>query len=141
MTLAAMTVAIALSQRSQIAVTINGDEINVGSTAPMIYKGRVLVPLRVVFESLGATVEWIPEKATAVVSKGDTIAKVFTGSPILEVNGEERYMDTEPQHLYGVMRVPLRAISEVIGAQVEWDRSTRTVKIMVAKDGDEPSWE
>ena len=113
----------------QLIITLNDEELSTGDAPALIHKGRVLVPVRSIFEKLGATVSWDPVHATVTISRDDLIAKLFTGSQVLEVNGDERIMDIEPQHWNGVMRIPLRAVSELLGGKVHWDSATRTVHI------------
>lgn len=105
----------------------------------IIYKSRVLVPVRSVFERLGATVTWDPATATVSLERGTMFAKVFTGSQSLEVNGETRLMDVEPQNWNGVMRIPLRAVGEMLGAKIHWDSPNRTVHIWSPPITDPPA--
>ncbi len=119
----------AITIGQNLTIKVNDDVLSTGDAPALIHKGRVLVPVRSIFEKLGATVLWEPNIATVTITRGDLIAKLFTGSQKLEVNGEERIMDIEPQHLNGVMRIPLRVVSELLGAKVHWDAPARTVLI------------
>ena len=50
---------------ADISVTIDGRELDM-ETSPIVDGGRVLMPIRSTFESLGATVEWNSDTNTAV---------------------------------------------------------------------------
>ncbi|MBQ3110796.1 MAG: copper amine oxidase N-terminal domain-containing protein [Clostridia bacterium] len=99
---------------------------------PVIVEGRTLVPLRSVFEALGATVEWNNEKRAAISEKGDLVVVVAIDSKEMMVDGTPKAIDVPAQIMNGRTMVPVRAVAEAFGCKVEWDNATRTVIITTA---------
>jgi hypothetical protein len=88
--------------------------------AALIKGGTILVPLRSMFEQTGATVSYDPATKTVDVSKPGAEVKVTVGKPVVSINGEERPLDVPPEIYKGAVVVPLRVISEGMGAYVLW---------------------
>jgi hypothetical protein len=99
--------------------------------AALVRNGVVMVPLRSMFEQLGATVSWDEATRTADVSKPGSDVKVTLGKPVVVVNGEERPLDVAPMTYRGSVVVPVRVISEAMGAYVQWIPERRVVVVRV----------
>jgi len=99
---------------------------------PMIGNGRVLVPLRGVFEQLGATVTWDPSAQTVLAERGATSVSLRIGSSQAFVNGQPQVLDAPAMLVAGRTLVPLRFISQALGAVVAWDAASSTVQITSA---------
>jgi len=124
-----LALAAAMAAAQDIAVKVNGDEVSFPVQQPIQEEGRVMVPLRGVFEQLGAYVTWHPETQTVQAVKGNTDVRVRIGSHIAEVNGERQQLDVPPELINGTTLVPLRFVSESLGAKVDWNNETRLVNI------------
>jgi len=96
---------------------------------PVVAGGRVLVPLRGVFERLGATVLWNPATNVVTAQRGDTQVQLVIGGRQANVNGRVVLLDVPATIVGGRTLVPLRFVSEAMGAQVDWDNATRVVTI------------
>src|SRR3990172_1663460 len=96
---------------------------------PVVIGGRVLVPLRGVFERLGAFVQWDPASNTVIATRGDTQVRLTIGSRQAFVNQRVVFLDVPALIVQGRTLVPLRFVSEAMGARVDWDAATRTVFI------------
>src|SRR5579864_4292854 len=96
---------------------------------PMIASGRVLVPLRGVFQRLGAEVFWDSGTQTVTAGRGDTIITLRIGNTQAQINGQPTPMDVPAMLVGGRTLVPLRFISQALGAEVSWDETSATVKI------------
>jgi hypothetical protein len=96
---------------------------------PVIDNGRVLVPLRGVFERLGAGVTWAPASETVLAQRGATSVSLQIGSPQAFVNGQPQTLDVPAMLVGGRTMVPLRFVSQALGAGVAWDAATSTVQI------------
>ena len=96
---------------------------------PVIVNGRTLVPLRAIFEALGATVEWDGSTQTVTSTLKGTTLKLTIGSNVLYKNGTPITLDVPAQLINNRTMVPVRAVSEAFGANVKWDGDTRTVYI------------
>ena len=88
--------------------------------AALIKGGTILVPLRSMFEQMGATVSYDPATQSVDVTKAGADVKVTVGKPIVTINGEDRPLDVPPEIYHGVLVVPVRVISETMGAYVQW---------------------
>jgi hypothetical protein len=97
--------------------------------SPMIASGRVLVPLRGVFERLGAVVAWDPGTQTVLAQRGGTSVQLRIGAPQAMIDGQPTYMDVPPMLVGGRTLVPLRFVSQALGAQVDWNAANATVAI------------
>ena len=94
---------------------------------PAIIDGEVLLPLRKVFQSMGAKVDWDDEKRTATVTKGNVELVLEAGSSTLLRNGDEVELDIPPQIVNNRLLVPLQALSYGFGARANWDERKNSV--------------
>jgi hypothetical protein len=97
--------------------------------AALVRGNTILVPLRSMFEQTGATVSYDPASKTVDVSKPGSDVKVTVGRPEVVINGESRPLDVPPEIYKGTVVVPLRVISEGMGAYVQWVPERRTVVV------------
>jgi hypothetical protein len=111
-----------------IKVQLNGVQLNF-DVQPQLIDSRTMVPMRKIFETLGATVEWYNEAQVAVASKGDIIIELKIGSTIMIKNKQAIFLDVPPQVIDGRTLVPVRAVAESFDAEVKWDENTKTVLI------------
>ncbi len=111
-----------------INICVNGKYLNL-DVPPIIESGRTLVPVRGVFESINADVEWLPESQKVKISKGGSIITLNINSNVAYINQESVKLDVPARIVDGRTLVPIRFISEGIGASVGWDDTTRTVII------------
>ena len=88
--------------------------------AALVKGGTLLIPLRSMFEQMGATVSYDAASKTATVSKPGAEVKVTVGKPEVSINGEARPLDVPPMIYQGSVLVPVRVISEGMGAYVQW---------------------
>jgi hypothetical protein len=88
--------------------------------AALVKGGTVLIPLRSMFEQMGASVSYDPGSKTVTVSKPGSEVQVTVGKPEVVINGESRPLDVPPMMYRGHVLVPVRVISEGMGAYVQW---------------------
>ncbi len=116
-----------------VTVKLDGETLNF-EQPPVIIEGRTLVPLRAIFEALGASVEWDDATKTVTSAKGNVTIKLTIGSNVLYKNGEAVELDVPAQIVgEGYTMVPARAIAESYGVIVDWDDSTKTVLLTSAE--------
>ncbi len=115
--------------QAAITVTVDGDPVIFGGTPPQMIGGRILVPLRGVMEKIGAQVSWQPELRTAVATKGATTVVLRIGERQAAVNDRPVMMDVPGMILAGSTMVPLRFLSEALGAEVKWHGAQQLVEI------------
>ena len=111
-----------------ITVEISGDPVAFDQE-PILYNSRTLVPMRKIFEELGATVSWDADTQTATGKRGDRTVKITVGQKKMYVNGREYTLDTSPVVVAGRTLVPVRAVAEGMGCEVEWDGRYNLVSI------------
>lgn len=123
----------AIADDEPVTVIINGETLVIpeGDTQPYIEEGRTLVPMRAIFEALGAQISWDPDTKTVV--SYDPISDV---SIALQVDSATMFVGEAPIELDVPARlvndrtvVPVRAVAEGMHSQVEWDQDTRTVTV------------
>ena len=131
-----------------IRVFLNGERLAF-DIPPQIINGRTMVPMRGIFEALGARVFWDEETQTigahlphyhhANVHLGNTGMDMQIGSNLMTITNRgitgiprQVELDVAPQIINDRTLVPLRAVSEVFGADVHWCGDTRTVNIRTA---------
>lgn len=109
-------------------ITTNGVDATLDVPAQIIGE-RTMVPLRAIFEALGASVEWDDATKTVTSVKGETTVKLTIGDNSIYKNGEAKALDVPAQIVDNRTLVPVRAIAESFDAQVGWDGPTQTVTI------------
>lgn len=114
------------SPNSEIKILVSDKEIK-PETPAYIENGRTMVPLRFISEALGEKVDWKADTKTVIV--GDNKASLVIGEKEINANGKKIAIDSPAVIKDSRTFVPLRAISEILGAKVDWESSTRSVKI------------
>ena len=97
---------------------------------PEIVDGRVMIPLRAVTESLGFTIEWNAQTQTVMLEGAEYNTVVQVGSYEMSVNGNIVTLDVPAQIINARTMLPVRAVSEATGFDVQWDSLNRTVHIL-----------
>lgn len=119
-----------------IKIQVDGELLDV-SPNPFIENSRTLIPLRAVMEKLGASVEWDGEKSAVKITKDHIIIELVVGentAKIIQdkdkaVNEEIIKLEVPSRIIDDRTFIPVRFVSESLGAQVEWDQSRNTVVI------------
>jgi hypothetical protein len=114
----------------QVTVTVNGTPLSL-TPGPIERAGRVFVPLRGIFERLGAAVVY--SAGTINATKGGTTVSLRIGSTQATVNGQVQVLDVAPFIVGATTYVPLRFIAQSLGATVGYESSTRVVSITLAQ--------
>lgn len=115
-----------------IKVYINGSRVAFPDEPPWIdaAAGRVLVPLRFVSEALGAKVDWNGETRTVTVERSQVKVRLTIGNKKVTRNDQAITLDVAPYLTKkGRTLVPLRFVSEALGANVDWRENERAVYI------------
>ncbi|MFR8975984.1 MAG: copper amine oxidase N-terminal domain-containing protein, partial [Eubacteriales bacterium] len=109
-----------------ITVLLDGKQLRFDQN-PIIENDRTLVPVRKIFEELGADVQWREKDSVVIAKKDDMSIRLQINSNWMLQNGELIYLDAAPKIVGDRTLVPLRAISESFGAAVTWEASSQTV--------------
>ncbi len=119
-----------------ITVALDGNILEF-DVAPQIINDRTMVPLRGIFEALGATVEWDQATQTVTSQRDGKVVKLTINSPVMYVDNEEVTLDSPACIVDDRTLVPVRAISEAYGTEVKWYGEERVVTIL--DDADDPA--
>lgn len=111
-----------------ITVKLNGKLLDFDQP-PIIFDDRTLVPLRVIFEALGADVSWNGNTQTVTAAKNGIVITVKIGEECIYKNSEAIAIDVPAMIVNERTLVPVRAVSEALGADVSWDGNIRQVII------------
>ncbi len=97
--------------------------------AALVKDGEIYVPLRSMFEQMGATVSTSADGRTINAAKAGASVSVTLGKSEVVVNGETRPLDVPPMLYKGIVLVPVRVLSEAMGAYVQWVPEKRVVVV------------
>ena len=111
-----------------MTITINNKPV-VSDVSPMIKNNLLMIPIRVVAESLGANVVWEGKTKTATIVRNGIIIKLIIGNQMAYVNGGLRILDTPAFIQSSRTLVPESFISETLKVQVKWNNDTHSVSI------------
>lgn len=111
-------------------VSVNGQDTSLDA-APFIKNetGRAMVPLRFVSEQMGARVDWLRETRQVRITYNETTILLTIGSHVVLVNGLPVEIDSPAEIVNGRTYVPLRFVSEALGATAAWDETTGKITI------------
>lgn len=132
---AALNTGLVLGAEDGITLNIDGEEL-VCDVAPQIIDGRTMVPVRAIFEAVGAEVSYETGTKTVTAVKDDITVIMVIDSTTEEINGEEVTMDTAPVIIEGRTLAPARYVAEAFGCKVGWDGNTKTVDITTSKEAE-----
>lgn len=118
-----------------IKVQVDGKAIHV-SADPFMRDNRILVPMRSIFNALGASVTWNAQTKTVTASKDGKNIQLTIGSKRAKINGQTYLLDVTPSIENNHTFVPTRFVSEALGATVQWNKASRTVSLTTPKKPD-----
>ena len=116
------------ANENEISVYVEGQKVSF-DVPPQTINDRTMVPLRAIFEAMGAEIEWDGDTQTVAAVKDETVVVAVIGSNIIYVNDEEIIIDVPPMIKDGRTLVPVRFITEAFGYNVKWNEKTRSVII------------
>lgn len=115
----------------EISISVNRTSVSFPDAKPFIENDLTFVPLRAVFEALGAVVEWLPNEQTVLsydpISKKSITMQI--GRDYLFLNDNRIEMEAASKIIDDSTVIPVRAIAESLECDVEWSEETKTVMI------------
>ncbi|MBQ2897902.1 MAG: copper amine oxidase N-terminal domain-containing protein [Clostridia bacterium] len=96
---------------------------------PLVEDGRTLVPVRKIFESLGATVDYDEATETVISRKGNLIIVMQIDNDVMFVNGIPVKLEVPAREVNWRTLVPLHAISDAMDVDVSWDEVSQTATL------------
>ena len=115
----------------EITVLLDGEKLEF-DVQPQIINDRTMVPMRVIFEALGADVEWDGSTKSITSQKDETVIIMTIGYDTMFLNYSPVTLDSPPVIVDDRTLVPLRAVAESFNCAVDWENATRTVTILTA---------
>lgn len=130
LTLAASMLAstIAFAADREISVALDGNKLTF-DVAPQIIDSRTMVPIRAIFEAMGAEVIWDAATNTAICTKEDTTVTMTLDSKTQTINGKSIEMDIAPIIKNDRTLAPARYVAESFGYSVKWEDNVKRVVI------------
>ena len=113
---------------SNVKVILDGKELSF-DVPPQIVSGRTMVPLRAIFEAMGAKINWDASSLTVTAIRDNTEVILKIGSIKPTVNGIPVFLDQPGIIVDGRTLAPLRFVAEAFGGSVEWNDKTQTATI------------
>lgn len=122
---------------ARISIYINDTEVP-AVQAPVMKAGRVLVPLRSIFEGIDAEVQFNNRTKTITATRGDQEVTLTLGSKAAYINGQLNVLDVPASTIKGSTMVPIRFVSEAFGEKVYWNSRSQRVDIKTTSSTPEP---
>ena len=124
---------------NEIKVLINNESLFFDIN-PYIVNGITIIPAKNIIEALGAKFQWQEDTQTITAIKNDITLVFSVGSKTVHINGIEKTLDVEIIKKDNTVLVPVRFISEIFGASVEWDDETSKINIYNGQVFKEKVW-
>ena len=112
----------------EVTVILDGKTMTF-DVPPQIVNDRTLVPLRAIFEGMGASIEWDGDTETVTATKGNTVVVLTIGSTSPTINGSVVTIDQPGIIVNDRTLAPLRFVAEAFGGTVAWDDNSQTASI------------
>ena len=124
------TRSVSFNVTDSIKIKVDGNILSGLDQPPMAINGRTLVPVRAIFEAVGATVGWDGATQTVTATRGGEVVTMKIGDKNVYKNGSlYTVSDVSAKAINGRTLVPARVAAEVFGKTVGWEQSTKTVII------------
>ena len=102
----------------------------ISDVSPEMRDGRTFVPVRIISERFGATVQWLPQEQVALITRANQpVIRLTIGSTTARIDDRTVTLEAAPYLTLGRTMAPLRFISESYGIPVSYDTATRTVRL------------
>ena len=129
--LASTCLAAAQSQPEEVRlkVVVNGQAVKFEGQGPVVLERRVYVPMRGVLERIGAEVTYDASQRSVTASGNGRTISLPLDRPTARIDGRAMRLAERPIVMNDRLLVPLRLLSEALGAQVEWSAEDMTVRV------------
>ena len=125
----ALTAIAAIGVARPINVEVNGQRVQFTGTRPVQMGDHVMIPLRGVFEKMGASVDWRESNQTVLAQRGNNRVELRINDRTAYINGNAIAVNNPAVMIDGSTMVPIRFVSESLGANVDWDETAGLVSI------------
>ena len=128
-----MSWSISFAAAQPISVLLDGQNLQF-DVPPREEGGRVLVPVRTIFEALGLDLQWDGNTQTVTAIREEIQVKLKIGSKKAYVNGQSVTLDVPAKTISGRTFVPVRFLAEAFGIEVKWDEGSREVILTMEEE-------
>ena len=128
---------LAFANENEISVYVEGQKVSF-DVPPQTINDRTMVPIRAIFEVMGATVNWDNATQTAICTKDNSVVKMTLNIKTEYINDVPYEMDVAPVIVDNRTLAPARYVAEAFGYFLNWDGNTKSVlinKTSTIKDG------
>ncbi|QSZ27078.1 hypothetical protein ACETAC_09445 [Aceticella autotrophica] len=115
-----------------VKILFNNMPIDKEKSSSIIVNGRTMVSSEFFSDNFGAEVKWEPITQTIIIQGKNVNIKLIIGKKEVVINGENRLIDVEPLLMFDKKMVPLKFVSEALGAQVKWNDETEKVEVITS---------
>ena len=122
-----LTLPVAAQQAADVAVVVNGQPMVMTEAPPRLVQARVLIPLRKVFNALGAEVTY--EKGVISAIRGKQNIVLSPNQKSARIDGQDVELDVPPMLIETVTYVPLRFVAQALGDSVNYDAGTKQISV------------
>gem|GEM_PF-1884991 len=119
---------ISYAETKEISVYLNGTQLSF-DVKPQIINGSTYVPMRTIFEELGASVNWDDSTKTITGTKDNTTIKLKIGENKVNIDNRDISLNSGATIVNGRTLVPVRVVAESFNCEVSWDDSTKTINM------------
>ena len=126
------TYLVKLKKPAIMTVYLDGKKIGF-DRLPVSEEGRMLVPLRAIFEALGAEIAWDGNTQTVTAVKDGTTISLTLGDKNATKNGETIELEVPAKSVGGRTFVPVRFIADSFGVEVGWNDAMKQVILTSAR--------
>ncbi|MGI5891360.1 MAG: stalk domain-containing protein [Bacillota bacterium] len=141
-----LSFSVVISASNGINVYVDGQKLKF-DTPPQLEAQTTLVPMRAVFEAIGADVSWHAPTKTVLINKANTTVSIHLNNKYAYKNNTKIELDIAAKTINNRIMVPLRFVAESLDCQVDWSgkdiiiktetaAASKTYKIIKVIDGD-----
>ncbi|MEC1697768.1 copper amine oxidase N-terminal domain-containing protein [Schinkia azotoformans] len=128
----------AFALENNVKIEVNGNVLQMDQP-PIVENDVTLVPLRGIFETLGAKVEWDAQTQSIKANKNDVQMELKVDSKVAKINNNNISLLVPAKVINGRTLVPLRFVSESLGADIKWNAEDRSISISMSNNDNEDS--
>ena len=123
-----LSVSVTTFASDTIYVTLDGSYIEF-DVKPQIINGRTMVPIRAIFEKMGATVEWYDDMEYAGISIGEHRILFKPYETFMRLDGKTKPLSSPGIVYNDRVMIPVRDVVEAVGGKITWDEHSKIVYI------------
>ena len=118
-----------------VTLNINGQNLPSPDMPPVILQNRTFVPVRHVFEALGAVVDFHEAQRRIMIAYNDSLIVMHIGQYHFNFDTDVHQMDVAPQIINDRTMVPVSFVASALGFDVGWNPATYTVSLATPGTG------